>query len=218
MAFNIQWDKSGERYYETGVDRGVLFPMNAAGTYDNGVPWNGLTSVSESPEGAEPEKQYADNIAYLTLTSAEEFKATINAFTYPEEFKACDGTANLADGVNIGQQSRRPFGLVYRTKVGNDTVGQDFGYKIHIIYNATAAPSEKEYATVNDSPEAIEFSWELSTTPVAVTGFKPTATVVIDSTKVNAQKLTTFEEIIYGKDATKARLLTPDEIKAHFTK
>lgn len=196
----IQWDKVGEHFYETGVDHGILYTMNSDGqTYNKGVAWNGLTAVTESPEGAEVSAIYADNIKYLNLMSAEDFKATIEAYTYPEEFEQCDGSAALAAGVKIGQQSRKAFGFCYRTKVGND-LNPELGYKIHLIYGATAAPSERAYETVNDSPEAITFSWEISTIPVEVTGFKPTAHVEIDSTKVTAAKLALIEAALEGTD------------------
>lgn len=210
----LQWDKTGEHFYETGVDHGVLYPMNADGqTYGNGVAWNGLTAVTESPEGAEVSAIYADNIKYLNLMSAEDFKATIEAYTYPEEFEQCDGSASLAEGIKIGQQARKAFGFCYRTKVGND-LNPDLGYKIHIIYGATAAPSERAYETVNDSPEAITFSWEVSTIPVEVTGYKPTAHLEIDSTKVDAAKLAEIEAKLYGSDNEEPVLLLPDEIIA----
>lgn len=219
----IVWDKSGERTYETGVDHGVLYPYNkTTKSYDHGVAWNGLTTVTESPSGAEASAQYADNIKYLNLISAEEFAATIEAFTYPDEFGECDGTAEIATGVKIGQQNRNTFGLAYRTVFGNDTEANDYGYKLHLIYGALAAPSEKAYATVNDSPEAIAFSWEVSTTPVNVTGFKPTALLVIDSTKVDAEQLAALEKILYGTNDTGSsnntvkgadpRLPLPDEV------
>ena len=211
----LVWDNVGERFYETGVDHGVLYPLNATtNTYDNGVVWNGLSSVSESPSGAEPTAIWADNIKYLNLYSAEEFGATIECYTYPDEFKTLNGEASLGTGVTIGQQSRGTFGLSYRTKIGND-VNEDLGYKIHIIYGAKASPSEKSYSTVNDSPEAMSLSYEISTTPVAVTGYKPTATLVIDSTKTDAAKLSAIEAILYGSDGepgTTARLPLPDEI------
>lgn len=210
----LQWDKVGEHFYETGVDHGVLYPMNANGqTYDKGVAWNGLTAVTESPEGAEVSAIYADNIKYLNLMSAEDFKATIEAYTYPEEFEQCDGSASLAEGIKIGQQARKAFGFCYRTRIGND-LNPELGYKIHIIYGATAAPSERAYETVNDSPEAITFSWEVSTIPVEVTGFKPTAHVEIDSTKVDASKLALIEEKLYGSETEEPTLLMPDEIVA----
>ena len=208
----LVWDQTGEKIYETGVDHGVLYIPNALGVYANGYAWNGLTSVSESPSGAEPTAQYADNIKYLNLVSAEEFGATIEAFTYPEEFGQCDGSAAPVEGVLLGQQGRRSFGLAYRTLVGNDLEGTDFGYKLHLIYGATARPSEKAYNTVNDSPEAITFSWELSTTPVSVTGFKPTASITIDSTKTDAADLAALEKILYGAAATEPRLPMPDEV------
>lgn len=215
------WDKVGEHFYETGVDHGVLYPMkDDAQTYDKGVAWNGLTQVSESPEGAEVSAVYADNIKYLNLMSAEDFKATIEAYTYPEEFEKCDGSAQIEEGIKIGQQPRKSFGFCYRTKIGND-LNPDLGYKIHIVYGATAAPSERAYATVNDSPEAITFSWEISTIPVEVTGFKPTAHLEIDSTKVTAEKLAKIEAKLYGTDAngdgnpaSEPTLLMPDEILA----
>lgn len=197
----IVWDRSGERTYEIGVDHGVLYPMKVDGSgYENGVAWNGLTSVTESPSGAEASPQYADNIKYLTLTSAEEFGATIEAFTYPPEFAPCDGQATPATGVTVGQQTRRKFGFSYRTKIGNDTAGIDHGYKLHLIYGATAAPSEREYATVNNSPEAQTLSWEISTDPVdpGISGIKPTAQVTIDSTKVDKSKLAQLEQKLYG--------------------
>ena len=215
----LVWDQTGERYYETGVKQGVLYPQATGGTYPKGVAWNGLTAVTESPSGAEATALYADDIKYLNLISAEEFGATIEAYTYPDEFAQCDGSATLATGVSIGQQSRKAFGLCYRTTLGNDVDGNDFGYKLHIIYNALAAPSEKAYATINDSPEAITFSWEVTTTPVNVPGFKPTASITIDSTKADKSKLASLEEILYGKDApseggegTDPRLPLPDEI------
>ena len=212
----IVWDKSGERTYETGVDHGVLYPYNKEShAYDNGVAWNGLTTVTESPSGAEASAQYADNIKYLNLVSAEEFSATIESFTYPDEFGECDGTAEATPGVKIGQQNRKTFGLSYRTVFGNDTDANDHGYKLHLIYGALAAPSEKAYATINDSPEAISFSWEVSTTPVNVSGFKPTSLIVIDSTKVNKTKLQALEKVLYGSDkdtGTNPRLPMPDEV------
>ena len=212
----LVWDQTGERYYETGVKMGVLYPQSASGTYPKGVAWNGLTAVTESPSGAEATPLYADDIKYLNLYSAEEFGATIEAYTYPDEFAECDGSAELATGVTIGQQKRKAFGLCYRTTIGNDTDGNDHGYKIHIIYGAMASPSEKAYATINDSPEAITFSWEVTTTPVSVSGFKPTASVTIDSTKVDGTKLKQLEAILYGDNgsssAGEARLPLPDEI------
>ena len=210
----IKWDQTGERLYETGVSKGVLYPY-ANNTYAKGVAWNGLINVSESPEGAEATPLYADNIKYLNLMSAEEFKATIEAYTYPDEFAACNGEASLETGVSIGQQKRSQFGLSYQTKIGND-VDSELGYKIHLVYGALAAPSEKAYATVNDSPEAITFSWEISTTPVEVPGFKPTASLVIDSTKVDPTKLAEFEKILYGDETNEARLPLPDEVATLF--
>lgn len=208
----LVWDQTGERLYETGVKKGVLYPQGAGGTYPKGVAWNGLTAVTESPSGAEATALYADDIKYLNLLSNEEFGATIEAYTYPDEFAACDGSAELAGGVMIGQQKRSPFGLSYVTTLGNDTEGNDHGYKLHIIYGAMAAPSEKAYATINDSPEAITFSWEVTTTPVAVNGFKPTASITIDSTKADAAKLKELEDILYGSADEEARLPLPDEI------
>lgn len=211
----ITWDNAGERYYETGVKQGVLYPIQSGGVYSKGVAWNGLTAVTESPSGAEATALYADDIKYLNLMSNEEFGATIEAYTYPDEFAECDGSAALATGVMIGQQKRKTFGLCYRTTLGNDVDGNDYGYKLHLIYGCLAAPSEKAYATINDSPEAITFSWEVSTTPVNVSGFKPTSQITIDSTKVNAQKLASLEDILYGKDgepASEPRLPLPDEV------
>ena len=217
----LVWDKTGEHYYETGVKNGVLYPMSAIGTYPKGVAWNGLTAITESPSGAEATALYADDIKYLNLMSNEEFGATVEAYTYPDEFAECDGSASLTEGVYIGQQARKTFGLCYRTTLGNDSKGNDYGYKLHIIYGAMASPSEKAYSTINDSPDAITFSWELSTTPVAVANFKPTASLTIDSTKVDPKKLATLEEILYGKDGTgedhstgavDPRLPLPDEI------
>ena len=211
----LVWDEAGKRLYETGVDMGVLYPLSTAGKYDNGVAWNGLTGVTESPSGAEATALYANNAKYLTLYSVEEFGATVEAYTYPDEFAACDGSAELVEGVMVGQQERQTFGLCYRTKVGNDVKGNDNGYKLHLIYGAKASPSEKAYATINDSPEAITFSWELTTTPVSVEGMKPTASLIIDSTKVDAKKLAALEEILYGSDGdsgTGPRMPLPDEI------
>lgn len=207
----LVWDKTGERYYETGVSKGVLYPQ-VAGAYPKGVAWNGLTAVTESPSGAEATALYADDIKYLNLMSNEEFGATIEAYTYPEEFAACDGSAALVEGVYLGQQKRQAFGLCYRTVLGNDTESNDYGYKLHIIYGALAAPSEKAYATINDSPEAITFSWEVTTTPVAVEGFKPTACITIDSTKVDETKLAALEAKLYGSESEEATLPLPDEI------
>lgn len=207
----LVWDQAGERYYETGVKQGVLY-VQSAGVYGKGVAWNGLTAVTESPSGAEATALYADDIKYLNLISAEEFGATVEAYTYPEEFMECDGSAAIAEGVYIGQQARKSFGLCYRTTLGNDTENNDYGYKLHLIYGATAAPSERAYATINDSPEAITFSWELTTTAVNVTGYKPTACITIDSTKVDETKLKALEDILYGTEDEEARLPLPDEI------
>lgn len=213
----LVWDQTGSRFYETGTDHGVLYPMldtvsDPTKPYGNGVAWNGLTAVNESPSGAEPTALWADNIKYLNLMSAEEFAATIEAYTYPEEFEACDGSREIATGATIGQQPRKMFGFSYRTLVGNDQKSNDYGYKIHLIYGCLASPSAKNYQTVNDSPEAITFSWEVSTTPVDVTGFKPTATLVVDSTKTNAAKLSALEAILYGGDSTDPRLPLPNEV------
>ena len=213
----LTWDASGERLYETGVKQGVLYVMNN-NVYGNGVAWNGLTAITESPSGAESTPLYADDIKYLDLRSTEEFGATIEAYTYPDEFAACDGSASLADGVSIGQQARKMFGLCYRTTVGNDTDGTDHGYKLHLIYGATASPSEKAYETINDSPEAITFSWEITTTPVSVTGFKPTASITIDSTKADPTCLAALEEKLYGGTSTEPTLPLPDEVKTIMTK
>jgi len=222
----IVWDTIGERFFELGVDHGVLYPYDATTkAYSSGVAWNGLTSVSESPSGADANKVYADNINYFTLYGAEEFGATVEAYTYPDEFAECDGSAAPIDGVLIGQQPRKAFGLSYRTKVGNDTVGQDLAYKLHLIYGCRASPSDRSYETINDSPEAITFSWELTTTPVPVTGFKPTATLIIDSRDFSTEpakaKLTKLENILYGTDGTETgtginapgpRLPMPDDV------
>lgn len=220
----IVWDTVGERYYETGVKNGVLYPVQTGGLYNKGVAWNGLTAVTESPSGAEATALYADDIKYLNLLSNEEFGATIEAYTYPDEFAECDGSAALAAGVMIGQQKRKTFGLCYRTAVGNDVDGSDHGYKLHLVYGCLAAPSERAYATINDSPEAITFSWEISTTPVNVKGFKPTSQITIDSTKVDTAKLTSLEEILYGKDGASGsdagvdpRLPLPDEVATLFS-
>lgn len=214
----LEWDKTGTHYFENGVDHGVLYPQadgEASGgvVYGDGVAWNGLTSVTQSPEGAEPSAVYADNIKYLSLLSVEEFNATIEAYTYPDEFAACDGSASLGAGVTIDQQARKTFCLSYRTKIGND-VNNDLGYKIHIIYGCLAAPSERAYETVNDSPEAMTLSWEISTTPVVVTGFKPTSHLVIDSTKVKPAALKAIEDALYGTETDKAKILMPDEVAA----
>lgn len=210
----LVWDQAGDRFYETGVKNGVLYVYDAENkTYGNGVAWNGLTAVTESPSGAEATPLYADDIKYLNLVSAEEFGATIEAYTYPDEFMECDGSAAIATGVYVGQQSRKTFGLCYKTTIGNDTVGNELGYKLHLIYGCLAAPSEKAYATINDSPEAITFSWEITTTPVEVgEGFKPTACITIDSTKVDATKLAALEAKLFGDENSEATLPTPAEI------
>lgn len=210
----LVWDQVGSRFFETGVKNGVLFVQNDEGGYNNGVVWNGLTAVTESPSGAEETPLYADDIKYVVFYSNEEFGATVEAYTYPEEFEQCDGSASLGKGVTVGQQARRSFGLVYKTAVGNDIQGQDLGYKIHIIYGCKAAPSEKAFSTVNDSPEAVTFSWEISTVPVNVEGLKPTATVVIDSTKCDKEHLEAIEAKLFGTEEEESTLLLPDEIKA----
>lgn len=222
----LVWDKTSERYFETGVDRAVLYPFNTTSkAYDNGVAWNGVTGVTETPSGAEPTALYADNIKYLTLMSNEDLGGTITAYTYPDEWAECDGSAELDEGIMIGQQPRKTFGLCYRTRIGNDTEGDSHGYKLHLVYGCLASASERAYATVNDSPEAIEFSWEFTCTPVDVPDFKPTAIVTIDSTKVDSDKLKSFEEILYGKDPTEPagsdgvapKLPLPSEVQSHFT-
>ena len=206
------WDATGERKYENGVRNGVLYVMDESGTYPKGVAWNGLTAVTESPSGAEATALYADDVKYLNLISAEEFGATVEAYTYPDEFAQCNGEASLVNGVTIGQQPRKTFGMAYRTVLGNDIENESYGYKLHLIYGAVASPSEKAYATINDSPEAITFSWELKTTPVVVNGFKPTASLTIDSTKANAEKLAALEDILFGSETGEARLPLPNEI------
>lgn len=220
----IVWDKTGERIYESGVDHGVLYPQDDTGAYAGGVAWNGLIGITESPSGAESNPQYADNIKYLDLMSAEEFGATIEAYMYPVEFEECDGTAEVAPGVTIGQQNRKTFGMSYRTKVGNDVAGQDYGYKLHLFWGAKASPSEKNFQTINDSPEATTFSWEVTTTPVVLTTinpktkkvYNPTASMVVNSTKVDATKLAALEKILYGYTESEPRLPTPDEVIAIF--
>lgn len=213
----LVWDEVGDRVYETGVDHGVLYIPDSGGAYVNGVAWNGLTSVSESPSGAEPNAQYADNIKYLNLFSAEEFGATIEAFTYPDEFAQFDGLGSPSPGVSVGQQVRRSFGLSYRTKIGNDIEGEDFGYKLHLVYGCQASPSEKAYNTINDSPEAITFSWEITTTPVAVPDYKPSSILTIDSSKVVAATLETLENELYGTSGVNPKLPLPGAIIAMFT-
>lgn len=216
----LEWDKTGEREYETGVSNCALYVRDSKGTYPKGVAWNGISSISESPSGAEANPIYADNIKYLNLISVEEYAATIEAFMYPDEFEECDGTKELTPGVTIGQQERKMFGLAYKTLLGNDTDGDAHGYKIHIIYGALASPSEKSHETVNDSPEAASFSWEINTTPVEVTGAKPTASLEIDSTKSDPTKLAALEKILFGSDegeSATARLPLPDEIKTLMT-
>ena len=213
----LTWDDVGEKVYETGVDHGVLYLPDSAGVYNTGFAWNGLTTVTESPSGADPNPQFADNIKYLNITSAEEFGGTIEAFTYPEEFGQCDGTSLPAPGVAVGQQGRKMFGLCYRTKVGNDVDGVDFGYKLHLLYGAQASPSEKAYATINDSPAAINFSWAITTTPVPVTNLKPTSLLVIDSTVVDSADLASLEALLYGAGTTEAALPTPDAVIDLFT-
>lgn len=212
----LVWDQAGERLYETGTDHGVVYPQNDSGAYPQGYAWNGLTAVTESPSGAEPTDLYADNIKYLSIRSAEEFGATIEAYTYPDEFAVLDGSAQPVDGVFIGQQTRKAFGFSYRTRLGNDIKFEDFGYKLHLVYGCTVSPSEKAYQTINDSPEAITFSWEMTTTPVAVTGYKPTSVVTIDSSKftTEAQKgyLEDLEDVLYGTESAEARLPLPDEV------
>lgn len=214
----LVWDQTGERIYETGVKQGVVYPQGTGGTYPKGAVWNGLSAVTESPSGAEPTGIYADDIKYLNLMSAEEFGATIEAYTYPDEFAQCDGSAEIADGVMIGQQTRKPFGLSYKTTIGNDIDGNGYGYKLHIVYGALAAPTDKGYSTINDSPEATTFSWEISTTPVSVPGFKPTASLTINSTKVDKDKLKELEDILYGSEKAEARLPLPEEIIEIFKK
>lgn len=212
----LEWDKVGEHFYETGVDHAVLYLRGVSGKYDTGYAWNGVTSISESPSGAEASAQYADNQKYLTLISAEEFGATIEAFSYPKEFDECNGEFEAADGVRIGQQKRSTFGLSYRTKVGNDVDGQDKHYKLHLVYGCTASPSERAYATVNESPEAMTFSWEVSTNPESVTGKKPTSLITIDSREANPTKLKQLETMLYGDTDTQPKLPSPDEVIALF--
>lgn len=213
----LTWDGTGERFYETGVDHGVLYLLDAEGKYSNGVAWNGLTSVSMNPSGGEPSPFWADNIKYLNIVSAEDVGLTIEAYTYPEEFEECDGSASLATGAIIHQQARKTFGFCYRTILGNDVNSNEHGYKLHLVYGCLASPTEKSYNTVNDSPDIDTFSWEVSTTPVAVAGFKPTAYIEIDSTKATAAKLTSLEEALYGSETKSARLPLPDEVKTLLT-
>lgn len=213
----LTWDATGEHFYETGVRKGVLYVQNANGTYGTGVAWNGLTAVTESPSGAEATPIYADDIKYLNLYSVEEFGATIEAYTYPDEFAECDGSVSPVAGMSIGQQSRKSFGFCYRTALGNDVAAEDYGYKLHILYGCKASPAEKSYQTINDSPEAITFSWEITTTPVDVTGFKPTACVIIDSTKCDATKLAALEATLYGSENGNPTLPLPDAIKTALT-
>lgn len=208
----LTWDNTGERIFETGVKQGVLYPIQSDGKYTKGVAWNGLTAVTESPSGAEATALYADDIKYLNLLSNEEFGATVEAYTYPDEFAECDGSAELATGVMIGQQKRKIFGLCYRTTIGNDVEGNDYGYKLHLVYGCLAAPSEKGYSTINDNPDAITFSWEVTTTPVNVEGFKPTSQITIDSTKADPTKLAALEAVLYGGAETEAKLPLPDEV------
>lgn len=213
----LTWDNTGERLFETGVKNGVLYPIQADGKYTKGVAWNGLISVTESPSGAEATALYADDIKYVNLLSNEEFGATIEAYTYPDEFAECDGSGTLAEGVTVGQQKRKVFGLCYKTTIGNDVDGNDHGYKLHLVYGCLAAPSEKAYSTINDNPDAITFSWEVTTTPVNVTGFKPTSQITIDSTKVDQAKLTKIEDLLYGTAEKEPSLPLPDELAAALT-
>ena len=212
----LVWDETGKKLFETGVSNVALYPQDTTGVYGTGVAWNGVTTISESPSGAEATTLWANNGKYLNLYSVEEYASSIEAYTYPDEFAECDGSAEIAKGVSIGQQTRKSFGLAYKTLIGSDTDGNDHGYKLHLVYGCKAAPSERSHATVNDSPEALSFSWEISTTPVSVTGHKPTASVEIDSTKVDAEKLAAFEKILFGSDTAAARLPLPDEVATHF--
>lgn len=217
-TFLLTWDGTGEKKWETGVDRGVLYPTTTGGAYGEGVAWNGLTSVNENPSGAEENKHYADNIKYASIFSAEDYGCTIEAYTSPKEFDACDGTAEIATGVSVSQQSRKVFGFSYRTLIGSDVADAgDAGYKIHLVYGCKASPSGKDRGTINESPEPTQFSWEVTTTPVNVTGMKPTAHLVIDSTRADATKLKAFEKILYGTGSTAARLPLPDEVKSSFS-
>ena len=213
----LVWDETGKKLFETGVSNVALYPQDTTGVYGTGVAWNGVTNISESPSGAEATTLWANNGKYLNLYSVEEYASSIEAYTYPDEFAECDGSAEIAKGVSIGQQTRKSFGLAYKTLIGSDTDGNDHGYKLHLVYGCKAAPSERSHATVNDSPEALSFSWEISTTPVSVKDHKPTASVEIDSTKVNAEKLAAFEKILFGSDTAAARLPLPDEVAELFT-
>ena len=212
----LVWDETGKKLFETGVSNVALYPQDTTGVYGAGVAWNGVTNISESPSGAEATTLWANNGKYLNLYSVEEYASSIEAYTYPDEFAECDGSAEIAKGVSIGQQTRKSFGLAYKTLIGSDTDGNDHGYKLHLVYGCKAAPSERSHATVNDSPEALSFSWEISTTPVSVKNHKPTASVEIDSTKVDAEKLAAFEKILFGSDTAAARLPLPDEVATHF--
>lgn len=212
----LVWDETGKKLFETGVSNVALYPQDTTGVYGAGVAWNGVTNISESPSGAEATTLWANNGKYLNLYSVEEYASSIEAYTYPDEFAECDGSAEIAKGVSIGQQTRKSFGLAYKTLIGSDTDGNDHGYRLHLVYGCKAAPSERSHATVNDSPEALSFSWEISTTPVSVTGHKPTASVEIDSTKVDPVKLAAFEKILFGSDTAAARLPLPDEVATHF--
>ena len=212
----LVWDETGKKLFETGVSNVALYPQDTTGVYGTGVAWNGVTNISESPSGAEATTLWANNGKYLNLYSVEEYASSIEAYTYPDEFAECDGSAEIAKGVSIGQQTRKSFGLAYKTLIGSDTDGNDHGYTPHLVYGCKAAPSERSHATVNDSPEALSFSWEISTTPVSVTGHKPTASVEIDSTKVDPAKLAAFEKILFGSDTAAARLPLPDEVATHF--
>ena len=213
----LVWDETGKKLFETGVSNVALYPQDTTGVYGTGVAWNGVTNISESPSGAEATTLWANNGKYLNLYSVEEYASSIEAYTYPDEFAECDGSAEIAKGVSIGQQTRKSFGLAYKTLIGSDTDGNDHGYKLHLVYGCKAAPSERSHATVNDSPEALSFSWEISTTPVSVTGHKPTASVEIDSTKVDPAKLAAFEKILFGSENAAARLPLPDEVATSFT-
>lgn len=212
VSKKLVWDNVGERFYETGVKNCALYLQNTDGSYPKGVAWNGISAINESPSGAESSPIYADDTKYLNLISNEELSASIEAYTYPDEFAECDGSAEIATGITIGQQPRKAFGLAYKTTLGNDIVGNEYGYKLHLLYGCKAAPSEKAYSTINDSPEAITFSWEISTTPVNVKGFKPTSNLTIDSSKVDPEKLAALEAILFGSESAEARLPLPDEI------